>query len=51
MNNTTEKIEDCSYVLSGYCPLSLRLIENAIEGKWEKIVEILKRMPGNTNFP
>ena len=31
------KIDDCSYVLVGYCPISLRLIENAIEGKWNKI--------------
>ena len=51
MNNNTEKIEDCSYVLSGYCPLSLRLIENAIEGKWNKIAEVIKRMPGATYFP
>ena len=37
--------------MGGYCPLSLRIIENAIEGKWGKIVEVLKRMPGSTNFP
>ena len=50
-DNDPLKIEDCSYVLGGYCPLSLRIIENAIEGKWGKIIEVLKRMPGNTSFP
>ena len=50
-DNDPLKIEDCSYVLGGYCPLSLRIIENAIEGKWGKIVEVLKRMPGSTSFP
>ena len=51
MNPEPLKIEDCSYVLSGYCPLSLRIIENAIEGKWNKIIDVLKRMPGATIFP
>lgn len=51
MNNDPLIIEDCSYVLGGFCPLSLRLIERAIEGKWGKIVEVLKKMPGTTDFP
>ena len=50
-DNAPLKINDCSYVLGGYCPLSLRIIENAIEGKWGKICEVLKRMPGATIFP
>ena len=45
------KFEDCSYVLGGYCPLSLRIIENAIDGKWNKIIEVLKKIPGATSFP
>ena len=45
------KIDDCSYVLGGYCPLSLRLIETAIEGRWNKIIETIKKMPGITNYP
>ena len=45
------KIEDCSYVLGGYCPLSLRLIETAVEGRWNKIIETIKKMPGATNYP
>ena len=51
MNPEPLKIEDCSYVLGGYCPLSLRIIENAIEGKWNKIIDVLKRMPGTTLYP
>ena len=46
-----QKIDDCSYVLGGYCPLSLRIIENAIDGKWGKISEVLRKMPGATFFP
>jgi len=45
------KIEDCSYVLGGYCPLGLRIIETAIEGKWNKIIDTLKKMPGFTKCP
>ena len=45
------KIDDCSYVLGGFCPLSLRIIERAIEGKWNKIIDVLKRIPGATIYP
>ena len=45
------KIEDCSYVLGGYCPLSLKLIETAVEGRWSKIIDTVKKMPGITNYP
>jgi hypothetical protein len=51
MNNDPLKINDCSYVLGGYCPLGLRIIETAIEGKWNKIIDTLKKMPGATNYP
>ena len=50
-NSNSQKIEDCSYVMNGFCPISLRLIENAIEGKWTKIQEIIKKMPGEVSFP
>ena len=45
------KVEDCSYVLGGYCPLSLKLIETAVEGRWSKIIDTVKKMPGITNYP
>ena len=46
-----EKVEDCSFVLSGFFPISLKLIEKAVEGKWNTIVDILKKMPGELSFP
>ena len=50
-DNAPNKIDDCSYVLGGFCPLSLRIIERAIEGKWNKIIDVLKRIPGATIYP
>ena len=49
--SNSQKIEDCSYVMNGFCPISLRLIEKAIEGKWTKIQEIIKKIPGEVSFP
>ena len=46
-----EVINDCSYVLNGYCPLSLKIIEKAINGKWGTINDILRKIPGITNYP
>ena len=48
---TKENITDCSYIYRGYCPLMLRLIELALQGKWNKIKDILIKMPGETTFP
>lgn len=50
-NPNEKKVENCCYILSGFCPISLRLIEKAVEGKWNKIQDIIKKMPGETNFP
>ena len=50
-NFTEKKIEDCSYAMGGFCPISLKLIEKAVEGKWNKIQDILKKMRGEVNFP
>ena len=46
-----ERIEDCSYVLGGYCPLSLKIVEKAVEGKWNTIIDVLKKLPGPTKYP
>ena len=51
LSNDPNKVDDCSYVLGGYCPLALRIIETAIEGKWNKILDTLKKMPGALSFP
>ena len=46
-----KKVEDCSFVNKGLCPISLRLIERAVEGKWKKILKTIKDIPGEYNFP
>jgi hypothetical protein len=46
-----EKITDCSYIFHGYCPLILRLIEIALQGKWHKIKDVINKIPGETIFP
>ena len=48
--NPTE-IKDSSYVLNGYCPLSLKIIEKAVMGQWSTIIDTLRRIPGATNYP
>ena len=45
------KIKDCSYIYQGYCPIILRLIELAVNGRWNKYKDIIVKLPGNTLFP
>ncbi|XP_056692453.1 vacuolar protein-sorting-associated protein 33 homolog isoform X2 [Spinacia oleracea] len=42
----TANPNDISYVFSGYAPLSVRLIHQAIRSGWRPIEEILKLLPG-----
>ena len=51
INFNEKKPEDCSYVMRGFCPISLKLIEKGIEGKWNDIYETIKNMPGEISFP
>jgi lysine-specific histone demethylase 1 len=51
MDYNNEKPEDCSYVMGGYCPIGLKLIEKGLEGKWNKIQEYIKKLPGEASFP
>ena len=46
-----EKINDCSYLYRGYCPIILRLIELALEGKWNLMKDIITKIPGDTQYP
>ena len=50
-NFSNEKINDCSYLYRGYCPIILRLIELALEGKWNSMKDIITKLPGDTLFP
>ncbi|XP_074319586.1 vacuolar protein-sorting-associated protein 33 homolog [Silene latifolia] len=45
-NVDTADPKDISYVFSGYAPLSVRLIQQAIRSGWRPIEEILKLLPG-----
>ena len=43
---------DISYTYNGYAPMFVRLIEKAISpGGWSTIKDLLKKIPGDTNFP
>ncbi|KAI9157479.1 hypothetical protein LWI28_023246 [Acer negundo] len=42
----TASPNDISYVFSGYAPLSIRLIQNAVRSGWRPMEEILKLLPG-----
>ena len=42
---------DSSYVYGGYCPIIIRLIEKAFNPGWGAIKEVVKKIPGETNFP
>ena len=46
-----KEINDCSYVLSGFCPISLKLIESAIQGSWGQSIEVISKMSGETSYP
>jgi hypothetical protein len=37
---------DISYLYKGYAPLSIRLVEAALNGGWGSIAEVLSMLPG-----
>ena len=44
--NTDDDDDEASFAYSGYCPLSIRLIENVLKPKhWNDISDVLKRIP------
>ena len=51
LENDNKNIKDCSYVTGGFCPLSLKIVEKAVEGQWSTINDVLKKLPGATFFP
>uniref|UniRef100_A0A7N2MDT4 Uncharacterized protein n=1 Tax=Quercus lobata TaxID=97700 RepID=A0A7N2MDT4_QUELO len=42
----TANPNDIAYVFSGYAPLSIRLVQHAVQSGWRPIEEILKLLPG-----
>ena len=43
--------DDASYVFDGYCPITIRLIECALNKGWNSIKEVLKKINGNYDYP
>jgi hypothetical protein len=43
--------DDTSYVFGGYCPITIRLIESFVRKGWNSIREVLKKLPGEYEFP
>ena len=43
--------DDTAYVFSGFCPISIRLIERLLKEGWNSIKEVLTKIPGTTEFP
>ncbi|KAL2631473.1 hypothetical protein R1flu_016159 [Riccia fluitans] len=39
---------DVSYVFSGYAPLSIRLVQQALKGGWKAVDDLLKLLPGQS---
>ena len=51
-NVDTNEPNDISYTYSGYAPIIVRLIEKSLsQGGWNVIKDLLKKIPGETNFP
>jgi hypothetical protein len=43
--------DDASYAYNGYCPITIRIIENVFNKGWFNIKEILNKMPGELFYP
>lgn len=50
-NFKLRETNDLSYIVEGYCPLTLKLIEKAGEGGWSEIRETLNLIHGKTSIP
>ena len=43
--------DDCSYVFGGFCPITIRLIEALVKKGWNSIKDVIKRLPGDFEYP
>ena len=43
--------KDASYTYNGFCPIIIRLLEKLVEKGWGSIKDILKDIPGETDYP
>lgn len=53
INDSVNTIEpdDTAYVFGGFCPISIRLIENVIKDGWGSIKDVMTKIPGVTEYP
>jgi hypothetical protein len=43
--------DDASYVFGGFCPITIRLIEAMVKTGWNPIRELIKKLPGEYEYP
>jgi hypothetical protein len=43
--------DDASYVFGGFCPIMVRLIEILVKKGWNSIKEVIKKLPGEFDYP
>jgi len=42
---------DTAYVFGGFCPITIRLIETVIKKGWNSIKDVIKKLPGDFDYP
>ena len=50
-NIDVQEPNDASYVFGGYCPITIRLIENLVLKGWGSLKNLLKYLPGELEYP
>ena len=50
-NSNCMEPNDASYVLGGYCPITIRLIENVVKKGWGNIKDVLGHLRGEMEYP
>ena len=43
--------DDASYVFGGFCPITIRLIEAVVKNGWNPIKDLIKKLPGEYEYP
>lgn len=43
--------DDSAYVFGGFCPITIRLIEALVKRGWNSIKEVIKKLPGDYDYP
>lgn len=43
--------DDASYVFGGFCPITIRLIEAMVKTGWNPIKDLIRKLPGEYEYP